>query len=58
MRLVPPELAARLALDSRASAVWDALTPAQRKRDFMELAQAKTPPTTARRVDAVMVPLG
>jgi len=55
--VVHPELAARLAVDPAATATWEALTPAARKRHLMDLALAKTPATLARRVDAVLATL-
>lgn len=56
--VVHPELAARLAAHPEAAAVWDALTPAQRRRHLMDLALARTPATVARRVDVVLASLG
>ena len=55
--VVHPDLAERLALDAAASAAWDALTPAGRKRHLMDIALAKTPATVAKRVDAVIASL-
>ena len=55
--VVHPALAERLSADPAASAAWDALTSARRKRHLMDLALAKTPATVAKRVDAVMVAL-
>lgn len=52
--VVHPDLAAALADDLQASAAWEALTPAQRKRHLMDLALAKTQATLAKRVDAVL----
>lgn len=49
-----PDLAARLASDPEATAAWDALTPARRKRHLMVLALARTPATLTRRLDAVV----
>jgi uncharacterized protein YdeI (YjbR/CyaY-like superfamily) len=52
--VVHPDLAARLAVNPRATAAWEALTPAARRRHLMDLALARTPATLTKRVETVM----
>jgi uncharacterized protein YdeI (YjbR/CyaY-like superfamily) len=47
---VPPELAAALAADAVASAVFDGFPPSERREYSVWIAEAKRPETRARRV--------
>ena len=54
--IVPSDLAERLAGSPESRAVWDALSPAGRRRHLMELALAKTSATRSKRIDALLEP--